>query len=59
MTRATTRSGKRKPPMRSVSRRTLAILRAAGVKPGALPLSDLVWRALSAGVAADRKTRSA
>ena len=58
MPRATTRSGKRKPPMRSVSRRTFAIVRASGIKPTALALSDLVWRALSAGMA-DRKTHSA
>jgi hypothetical protein len=44
--------------MRSVSRRTFAIVRTAGVKPTALALSDPVWRALSAGMA-DRKTRSA
>lgn len=59
MARATTRSAKRKPPMRSVSRRTFAIVRAAGVKPTALALSDLVWRALSAGMAVGRKARSA
>jgi hypothetical protein len=45
--------------MRSVSRRTFAIVRAAGVKPTALALSDLVWRALSAGMADGRKARSA
>jgi hypothetical protein len=44
--------------MRSVSRRTFAIVRAASMRPTALPLSDLVWRALSAGMA-DRKTHSA
>lgn len=44
--------------MRSVSRRTFTIVRTAGVKPTALALSDLVWQALSAGMA-DRKTRSA
>jgi len=45
--------------MKSVSRRTLAILRAAGIPPKALSLSDLERRALWAGASRQPKSRSA
>lgn len=50
---------KRKPPMKAVSRRILAAVRAMSRATKPLSLSDLEWRALSAGPARSRQRRSA
>jgi hypothetical protein len=50
---------KKKPPMKMVSRRTLAAVRAMSRATRPLSLSDLQWRALRAGSPRRRQRRSA
>ena len=50
---------KKKPPMKMVSRRILAAVRAMSRATRPLSLSDLEWRALRAGAARPRQRRSA